>query len=110
MQEMAQNADFYARQFIDRAQRGAVNDKQTLNYQTLLSETLCDVPSRVYLNNCKFHSVHDAHATGIQEQLSLGTKSHTWSSMLELAGLATVLGHRIRSYILLSLPLLIENL
>ncbi len=55
------------------------------------------MPSRVYVNNCKFQSVHDAYATGIQEQVSLGTESHTWSIKLELAGLATVLGHRIRS-------------
>ena len=53
----------------------------------------------------KTQSVRDAYIAGIEEQAHLGAKANTWCSMLELAGLSSVLGRPVHSVYPKSFPL-----
>ena len=67
------------------------------DYRSLLSQTLCDVSSQTFSAYLKTESVCDAYIAGIGEQVRLGVKANTWCSMLELAGLSSVLGCPVHS-------------
>ena len=65
-------------------------DSQT-DYRSLLSQTLCDMPSQTFSANLKTKFVRGAYIAGIGKEVRLGAKANTWCIMLKFAGLSSVL-------------------
>ena len=89
MKEMEENPEFFADQFIQRAQEAA----DPLFVQTLLSQAFSDVASRTFSSCLEGElSVRDALISSVKLESTLGARNGVFAGMLELAALASVLG------------------
>ena len=94
MKELRDNAEYYADLFFPQAE----NQQATEVSISILSQTLCDAPSRIF-SECLASNMElrNAYIAAVRHAATVGEKSRVWSGMLEMAGLASVLKRSVHS-------------
>lgn len=97
MDELSQFPDCYAKYFIYHSQQHSRVHHDKVDYRSLLNMTLSHQASKEFSTSLKSKDVRNAYVDGIIEQARVARKNGKWSSLLEIAALASVLGCFVRS-------------